>query len=193
MTVLTPPATRCSAVARPASTRCPVHSLDHRWESLPVYISVPGTYSALTCCPALGRWPPNRPYVVVRIAQNPAPLYRLQRPDVSVVARTALAVQLTHVNAVVFRQPCARTVHVPFRTRRSSYDDDCTRDSFRAGQRGDPGRRARRRPHRRRRSLRHRRGPPPARPVSRSDLRHPRRPRQPRRYLVDPPVSGRAL
>ena len=53
--------------------------------------------------------------------------------------------------------------------------------------------RARRRPHRRRRGLRHRRRAPPAGAVPRPDLRHPGRPGQPRRHLVDPPVPGRAL
>ena len=54
-------------------------------------------------------------------------------------------------------------------------------------------RRSRRRPHRRRRGLRHRRRAPPAGAVPRPDVRHPGRPGQPGRNLVDPPVPGRAL
>ena len=78
-------------------------------------------------------------------------------------------------------------------SRRSSHDDDCTHDRSCSGHRGDPGRRSCRRPHRRRRGLRHRRRVPPAGPVPRPDLRHPGRPGQPGRNLVDPPVPGRAL
>ena len=73
------------------------------------------------------------------------------------------------------------------------HDDDCIHDRFRPGHRGDPGRRLRRRPHRRRRGLRYRRRVPPAGPVPRPELRHPGRPGQPGRNLVDAPVPGRAL
>src|ERR1035441_6313748 len=75
----------------------------------------------------------------------------------------------------------------------SSHDDDCTHDRSRPGHRGDPGGRSRRRPHRRRRGLRHRRRAPPAGGVPRPDLRHPGRPGQPGRNLVDSSVPRRAL
>jgi WD40 repeat protein len=71
--------------------------------------------------------------------------------------------------------------------------DDGAHGHSRPGHSRDPGRRPCRRPGRRRRSFRHRLRAPPAGAVPRPELRHPGRPGQQGRHLVDSPLSRRPL
>ena len=149
--------------------------------------SEPRAHSLPTTCTAASPWPTRRPSVHARGRVPGSTQESGEPPSWHRYCRGTLE------HGCASPPPNRRHADVIKKTPRHgrlSHDDDCTRESSRAGHGGHPGRRARRRPHRRRRGLRDRRRAPPAGAVPGPDVRRPRGAGRPRRHLVDQPVPG---